>query len=181
MHLITGLMYFKHPVVYALDESIGDIHARLLDRQKDLLLEVECEVLECEYHFLQLAVILECLDAIISLGSIAKERNYTRPEIVEESVVIVKAGRHPLQELTVDNFIPNDVFMSPDKHIGIITGLNGSGKSIYLKQVGLLVFLAHVGSFLPCERAVIGLCDRILTRVSSVESAACPLSAFTRT
>jgi DNA mismatch repair protein MSH5 len=176
--LITGMMYFKHAVVYDIDETIGDIHARVLDRQKDLLLEVECAVLECEYHFLQLAVILESLDAIISLGTISKERNYVRPEIVEDPVVIVKSGRHPLQELTVDDFIPNDIFMSPDKHIGVITGLNGSGKSIYLKQVGLLVYLAHVGSFLPCERAVIGLCDRILTRVSSVETAVCPLSAF---
>mmetsp|Transcript_20937 Transcript_20937/g.35306 ORF Transcript_20937/g.35306 Transcript_20937/m.35306 type:complete len:347 (+) Transcript_20937:2667-3707(+) len=172
------MMYFKHPVVYSLDDSIGDIHARMLDRQKDLLLAVECEVLECEYHFLQLAVILESLDAIISLGTIAKERNYARPEIVEDPVVIVKAGRHPLQELTVNDFIPNDVFLSPDKHIGVVSGLNGSGKSIYLKQVGLLVYLAHVGSFLPCDRSVIGLCDRILTRVSSVESAVCPLSAF---
>jgi len=179
-HIYTseGMMYFKHPVVYSLDDSIGDIHARMLDRQKDLLLAVECEVLECEYHFLQLAVILESLDAIISLGTIAKERNYARPEIVEDPVVIVKAGRHPLQELTVNDFIPNDVFLSPDKHIGVVTGLNGSGKSIYLKQVGLLVYLAHVGSFLPCDRSVIGLCDRILTRVSSVESAVCPLSAF---
>jgi DNA mismatch repair ATPase MutS len=79
------MMYFKHPVVFTLDDSIGDIHARLLDRQKDLMLEVECEVLECEYHFLQLAVILESLDAIISLGTIAKERNYTRPEIGKQN------------------------------------------------------------------------------------------------
>ncbi len=76
------MMYFKHAVVYALDESIGDIHARLQDRQKVLLLEMECEVLDCgEYHLLQLAVFLESLDAIISLGTIAKERNYVRPEI----------------------------------------------------------------------------------------------------
>jgi DNA mismatch repair protein MSH5 len=70
---------------------------------------------------------LESLDATISLGAIAVERNFVRPEIVDESVVIIKDGRHPLQELVVDTFIPNDTFLSMEKNIGLITGCNGSG------------------------------------------------------
>ena len=74
-------MYFKHPVVQDLDHTIGDIHSKVSDRQKEVLLDVEGEVLECEYHLMCLAVILESLDAVISLGRLAKERNYKRPEI----------------------------------------------------------------------------------------------------
>ena len=57
-------------------------------------------------------------------------------------------------------FVPNDTYISNSKHIALITGANGSGKSVYIKQVGLLVFLAHIGSFLPCYKAVIGITDK---------------------
>jgi len=57
-------------------------------------------------------------------------------------------------------FVPNDTYITNEKHIAIITGANGCGKSVYMKQVGLLVFLAHIGSFLPCEKAIIGITDR---------------------
>ncbi len=84
-------------------------------------------------------------------------------------------GRHPLQEMIVENFIPNDTALGGNRQpINIITGPNFSGKSVYLKQVGLLVVLAHIGAFLPCECAVIGLTDRIFTRINSVESCSLP-------
>ena len=57
-------------------------------------------------------------------------------------------------------FVPNDTYITPDKHIALITGANGSGKSVYLKQVGLLVFLAHIGSWIPCDKALIGITDK---------------------
>ena len=63
--------------------------------------------------------------------------------------------------------------------MSLITGPNSSGKSVYLKQVGLLVYLAHIGSFLPCTKAVIGLTDRIMTRISSFETASAAQSSFT--
>jgi DNA mismatch repair protein MSH5 len=72
----------------------------------------------------------------------------------------VKNGRHPLQELTVDAFVPNDTCICEDKFMTVISGPNSSGKSVYLKQIGLLVYLAHIGSWLPCDKAVIGLTDR---------------------
>ena len=76
-------------------------------------------------------------------------------------------------------FVPNDTFCNGDKNVSLITGPNSSGKSVYLKQVGLLVYLAHIGSFLPCTKAVIGLTDRIMTRISSFETASAAQSSFT--
>lgn len=138
------------------------------------------------------------LDAIISLGQIATEMNFVKPEVVEQNIIVIKNGRHPLQELTVDTFISNDTFISPDKNIALITGPNNSGldilyfvishnfyfpffhhsKSVFVKQVGVLVYLAHIGSYVPCERAIVGLTDRILTRIATVETAMSPLSSF---
>lgn len=103
---------------------------------------------------------------------------------------MIKNGRHLLQELTVEDFVPNDTFISMEKNIALVTGLlrlvdfhesesvrtaiptgpNMSGKSVYLKQIGLIVFLAHVGSYIPGERAIIGLTDKILTRINSLET-----------
>jgi DNA mismatch repair protein MSH5 len=121
---------------------------------------------------------LSSLDAIISLGTIAFEYDFIKPEIVNESVIVIKGGRHPLQCISVDNFVPNDTYIAADKNIAIITGPNSSGKSVYLKQVGLLVYLAHLGSFLPAERAIIGVTDIILTRITALESVSSPQSAF---
>lgn len=104
------------------------------------MLDIEDELLACEFHLIRLSRFLESLDATISLGVIANEMACTRPDIVDDAVVIIKGGRHPLQELNVDVFVPNDTFLSAEKNIGIITGTNGSGKSVYLKQVIPLLF-----------------------------------------
>lgn len=171
--------YYKHKIVKELDDTIGDVQSSITDRQRTLLLEVEDGLLDAEAPLQQLAAMLSRIDAFISLGVIATEMDFVRPEIVDESVIIIKEGRHLLQELTVDGtFVPNDTFISTDKNIALITGPNSSGKSVYLKQVGLLVYLAHIGSWLPCTKAVIGLTDRIMTRISSYESVATAQSSF---
>ena len=76
------------------------------------------------------------------------------------------------------HFIPNDTFLSSEKRIGFITGPNSSGKSVYLKQVGLICYMAHLGCYVPAERAVISLIDQLFTRISTFESSSIPLSAF---
>ena len=99
---------------------------------------------------------MSSLDAVISLGIIARENNFIRPEIVggsssismtqqqqgkeeeeDDAIIVIKSGRHPLQCLTNEAFVPNDTFISPAKNIALITGPNSSGKSVYLKQVGM--------------------------------------------
>eukprot|EP01038_Epipyxis_sp_PR26KG_P012141 gene12141-16255_t len=173
-----SIYYYKHSTVYQLDDEIGDIKSNIIDRSKLILLQVEDILLDLESQLQHLSFIVATLDALISLGTIAIEHNLIQPEIVEDSIIIIKKGRHLLQELTVDTFIPNDTYITTEKNIGIITGPNNSGKSVYLKQVGLMVYLAHIGSFIPCEKAIIGLTDRLLTRISSIESVSSPQSSF---
>lgn len=170
--------YFKHAIVYELDESIGDIKSIIVDHQKQLLLKLEDDILDQEPSIQQVALMLANLDALISLGTIAFEMKLTRPQIVDDNVIVIKNGRHPLQELTVDCFVPNDTYLTVNKNIALITGPNSSGKSVYLKQVGMMVYLAHLGSWLPCDKAAIGLTDRIFTRIASLESNSNQFSSF---
>jgi len=174
----AGVHYFKHAVVLDMDASIGDIKSQIVDRQRFLMLQIEDLLLDAEEQLQQLSILVSTLDALISLGALAVEQNLTRPELVDDCCILIKNGRHLLQELTVDNFVPNDTFLSGEKNIALITGPNTSGKSVYLKQVALIVYLAHIGSFVPCDKSRIGLTDRIMTRVTSTESVNAPLSAF---
>jgi len=173
-----GIHYYKHAVVCDLDRSIGDIKSLISDRRKALMLGLEDLVLDAEQQMQQLSTVVSTIDALISLGTLAVEQSLVCPEIADDPVILIKGGRHLLQQLTVDAFIPNDTCISADKNVALITGPNTSGKSVYLKQVALIVYLAHIGSFVPCEKARIGLTDAILTRINSVETVSAPQSAF---
>ncbi|GAB4818643.1 hypothetical protein N2152v2_005689 [Parachlorella kessleri] len=119
------------------------------------------------------------LDCLLSLALAARELNLRRPQLTRGNELLIKEGRHLLTELLVDNFIPNDTTLLPDRdRIQVVTGPNFSGKSCYAKQVALIAFLAHVGSFVPAQEARVGLTDRIFTRLASRESAAAPQSTF---
>lgn len=173
-----GIHYYKHAIVCELDRTIGDIKSLISDRRKALMLGLEDLVLDAEQQLQQLSTVVSTIDALISLGTLAVEQSLVCPEIAEDPVILIKGGRHLLQQLTVDAFIPNDTCISSDKNVALITGPNTSGKSVYLKQVALIVYLSHIGSFVPCEKARIGLTDAILTRINSVETVSAPQSAF---
>jgi DNA mismatch repair protein MSH5 len=130
-------------------------------------------------------------DAILALALGAERYAWVAPQMTNTNSLSIKNGRHPLQELIVPAFIPNDCQLSG--HNGeetsvnrdidaaraiVLTGPNHSGKSIYLKQTAIIVYLAHIGSFVPADKAVIGLTDKILTRISTRESVARCESAF---
>lgn len=171
--------YLKHKVVVSMDETIGDIKSEILDLQKFCLLHLEELLINQEVFIYYLSGRFANLDATFSLALMATEYNLVRPQLSSESVLVVKGGRHLLQELTVDNFVPNDVFATDEKNVSVITGPNSSGKSVYLKQIGLITYLAHIGSYVPCEQAIIGLTDRIFTRIISEESVSVSQSTFT--
>jgi DNA mismatch repair ATPase MutS len=175
----AGKSYFRNNATERLDDQLGDLKSDISDLQKKILLSVEDVLLDNEPQMQRLNECISTLDVLLALATVSKSGRMVRPEIVPERVVAIKGGRHPLQELVVDTFIANDTYIDSAQNVGIITGPNSSGKSIYLKQVGLIVYLAMLGMFVPAERAVIGQCRGILTRISSVESLSTPLSAFT--
>jgi len=111
------------------------------------------------------------LDVLAALAEVAADRQYCRPRVVGEPVLKITQGRHPVIErhLPPGGFVPNDIALDEQSQVLIVTGPNMSGKSTILRQVALTVLLAHLGSFVPAREAVVGLTDRIFTRVGAVD------------
>lgn len=122
------------------------------------------------------------LDCLLSLANVAEEFRYVKPEVNEEDSIIIQEGRHPVVEQLLtpgEPFIPNGVELDNEKNqILIITGPNMAGKSTYIRQVGLIVLLAQIGSFVPATSAKIGIVDRIFTRVGAQDNVAGGESTF---
>lgn len=130
---------------------------------------------------LKTAKIISIIDVYTSLASLAKEDNYTKPIMMNDGIIDIKEGRHPVVEANLidESFIPNDAYLDNDKeHLLIITGPNMSGKSTYLRQTALIVLLAQIGSFVPAASARISIVDRIFTRVGASDNIARGESTF---
>lgn len=120
------------------------------------------------------------LDVLRSLSQAAYHNDYSRPEVNHTDVIELKSGRHPVVEkhLQETRFVPNDLKLDADKHFALITGPNMGGKSTYMRQAALLVLMAQMGSFVPADRAVIGVVDRIFTRVGASDDLSAGQSTF---
>ncbi|MDQ7063106.1 MAG: DNA mismatch repair protein MutS [candidate division KSB1 bacterium] len=122
------------------------------------------------------------LDCLCNFARIARERQYCRPQLSEEEAIHIEEGRHPVIERLLpfgEKFVPNDTHIAnTDSQIQIITGPNMAGKSTYLRQVGLIVLMAQMGSFVPARSAVIGVVDKIFTRVGASDNLAGGESTF---
>ena len=120
---------------------------------------------------------LATLDAYTSLATHAARQGWTRPELTDDRILDVEAGRHPVVETDVQ-FVPNDLFLDRDRRFLLVTGPNMSGKSTYMRQAALITLLAQVGSFVPADRARVGLVDGVYTRVGALDELAGGRSTF---
>ena len=121
------------------------------------------------------------LDAYASLALVASRNQFVRPKINTKGVIDIKNGRHPVVEKMISNdmFIPNDTYLDNGKNrVAVITGPNMAGKSTYMRQSALIVLMAQIGSFVPSEKANIGIVDRIFTRVGASDDLASGQSTF---
>ncbi len=122
------------------------------------------------------------LDCLLSFANIALENNYTRPQLDDSLILDIKEGRHPVLEKQLppgESYITNDVYLNPEnQQLLIITGPNMSGKSALLRQTALIVLMAQIGSFVPAKTAVIGLVDKIFTRVGASDNISSGESTF---
>eukprot|EP00941_MAST-03F_sp_MAST-3F-sp1_P004909 g4909.t1 len=180
---IDSRSFFQCSRTHDFDAQIGDLAERTADKERDLFIIVEDRLLEYEISISDLSDALAELDVLLSFTTCIIGCGFTRPTLLTPEdgppVLLIQKGWHPLQSEVVLNFIPNDtVVKCPDKILNVITGPNFSGKSVYLKQVGLICYLAQIGMFVPAETAKISIVDRIFTRIQSLESCISGQSTF---
>ncbi|QYJ98800.1 DNA mismatch repair protein MutS [Shewanella alkalitolerans] len=119
------------------------------------------------------------LDVITNFAERAEQLDYHRPELTAQSGIHIEAGRHPVVErVSQTPFIANPVSLNPARRMLIVTGPNMGGKSTYMRQVALITLMAHIGSFVPAQKAAIGPVDRIFTRIGAADDLASGRSTF---
>lgn len=145
--------------------------------ESDLFVRLRSHVASQASSLLGTARAIAELDVLASLADVAIRRRYVRPQVVEEDVMEIKNGRHPVVEVA-GLFVPNDVCLDDGTRVVVLTGPNMSGKSTYLRQTALIVLMAQIGSFVPADACRMGLCDRIFTRVGAKDELALGQSTF---
>jgi DNA mismatch repair protein MutS len=162
---------FLTPELKEYEEKVLTAEEKISELEHRLFLEVR-EAVGREVNRLQrIAAAVARLDVLAALAEVAAQRNFFRPVVDRNERIVIDEGRHPVVEKTsVEPFIPNDTELDrEDNQILIITGPNMGGKSTYLRQVALIVILAQMGSFVPSRRAVIGVVDRVFTRIGAMD------------
>ncbi len=170
------------PELKAYEEKLLNAEEKVHELEYQLFQKVREEVLTFIALLQKNAKLIATLDILAALAELAVEKDYSRPEINQSSEIILKDGRHPVVEDLLppgEKFTPNDLEIDNNKkQIYIITGPNMSGKSTYLRQIGLIVLMAQIGSFVPASEAKIGVVDRIFTRVGASDNLSAGESTF---
>ena len=184
---ITKSFLDQTPYDYVRKQTLANAERFITDELKDLenkILGAEENAIRLEYTLfcelrellkqnlgrLQQTVMgLKTLDVLLALAQAASEYGYVRPTINDEGRYVIADGRHPVVEESIgrERFVPNDTSLNGDERVMIITGPNMAGKSTYMRQVALIVLMAHMGSFVPAASADIAITDRIFTRIGA--------------
>jgi len=178
--LVNGERYIT-PELKEKESLVLNARSAMIGREHELFRELARRITGVGSVLLDVAAWVGELDALAALAQLAVRHRWVRPELRAEPGIQITGGRHPLVEraLGPGRFVPNDLRLGPpDARIVLLSGPNMAGKSTYLRQAGIIVLLAQVGSFVPAEAAVIGLCDRIFTRVGAHDELARGLSTF---
>ena len=157
------------------DEKIQSLEERLFS---ELITDMQAYIPYIQTD----ANVVAHLDCLLSFAKTAEENRYVRPLVDDSNVLDIKQGRHPVIETQLpvgETYVPNDIYLDTEKQqIVIITGPNMAGKSALLRQTALIVLLAQMGSYVPAERARVGLVDKIFTRVGASDNISLGESTF---
>ncbi|NJO40528.1 MAG: DNA mismatch repair protein MutS [Cyanobacteria bacterium CRU_2_1] len=182
---ITNELKEKESAIYTARDAVNQ-------QEYEIFVELRSTVGEHANQIRTVARAIAAIDALCSLAEVSTYKGYSRPHIVPSREITIIDGRHPVveQSLPAGFFVPNSTELgctqnskletqnSPPPDLIILTGPNASGKSCYLRQVGLIQLMAQVGSFVPASSATLGVCDRIFTRVGAVDDLATGQSTF---
>lgn len=159
------------------EEKILGAEEKIVALEYDLFQQIIQQITAQTVPIQETAGKIAVLDVLCALAKVAQENNYVQPELVNENVIQLRNCRHPVIEKIEPDFIPNDVNIFPQEML-LITGPNMSGKSTLMRQVALITLMAQVGSYVPAEKAVLGVIDRIFTRVGAYDDLTAGQSTF---
>jgi len=170
---------FITPELKSFEDKVLGAREKSLARERELYEEILTQLIDRLAALQATAGALASLDCLAALAERAAQLNWTEPKLVAETCLEIRGGRHPVVEHFIDGpFVPNDLVLDAARRMLVVTGPNMGGKSTYMRQSALIVLLAHVGSFVPAERAVLGPIDRIFTRIGAGDDLAGGRSTF---
>ena len=178
--LTTGERYITEELKKMENEILG-AKEKIIALEYDEFVNIRNEIQSNAKRIQRTASAISKLDVIQGLANVANELNYCKPEIMDDDVIDIKNGRHPVVEKIIPygDFVQNDSLLNANKNrLNIITGPNMAGKSTFMRQVALITIMAQIGSFVPAEYAYIGVVDKVFTRVGASDDLSSGESTF---
>ena len=176
---LKGVERFILPELKKFEDKVLSARERALAREKAIYDELLQMLAQHLIPLRQSAQAIAELDVLNNFAERANTLNYHCPALVEGAGIQIESGRHSVVERTLDTpFVPNDLFMDSRRRMLMITGPNMGGKSTYMRQIALIVLLAHIGSYVPAQSARIGNIDRIFTRIGAHDDLSTGRSTF---
>jgi DNA mismatch repair protein MutS len=169
---LAGAERYVTPSLKEYEERVLTAAEQVETRERELFEAIRTRVGAEIARLQSVARLIAELDVFASLAEVAEREGYVRPELIDDFELEITAGRHPVVERMMprEKFMPNDIVLTENARMMILTGPNMAGKSTILRQVGLIVLMAQTGSFVPASRARIGIVDRLFTRVGASDN-----------
>ena len=176
---LKGAERYITPELKEFEDKVLSARERSLSREKHLYDELLQKLLSVHEELSTMATAIAELDVLVNLAERAQTLRLAAPQLSSKPGLRITGGRHPVVEQVLDApFIANNVELHPKRRLLIITGPNMGGKSTYMRQTALIALLAHVGSYVPADSAVIGSIDRIFTRIGAADDLSSGRSTF---
>ncbi len=177
---LTGAERYVTPALKAHEEQVFNATEQIATKERALFEALRSEAGQAIGRLQTVAQAVATLDVLASLAETAAAEGYCRPAVTTDFGLVITAGRHPVVErmMARERFIPNDVSLTADARVIVLTGPNMAGKSTILRQIGLIVLMAQAGSWVPATTATIGIVDRVFTRVGASDQLSRGQSTF---
>ena len=167
------------PELKSFEDKVLSARERSLAREKFLYEQLLKQLIQWQAALRTTAAAIAELDTLCAFAETADRNRYCKPQLTDNAELNLTASRHPVVEQVLDEpFVPNDILLDDGRRLLIVTGPNMGGKSTYMRQVALILLMAHIGSFVPADAAVIGVFDRIFTRIGASDDLASGRSTF---